>query len=117
MSSIRKWIHNLAEVYESDRRRRDRITTNVPGVLSGRFGAMPVRYVDINKRGAAIQAERALPPHTEVFVRIPELRLMGFAVVRRCSMSDGGFVLGLSFREALVHDPSDDRKASDRPAA
>jgi len=105
MLSARNLIRILNSTLE--RRRRPRLRTDLTAILSGSFGQIHVRAVDLNRTGIGILCDQPMPVGSLVFVRIPECDRMGFAFVRYCTPQAPGFYhCGLQFREPLRRGPS-----------
>ena len=100
MLTVKSWMTKLNALF-ADGRRRPRLKTRFQASLSGSFGSLSVTGSDMNRTGAGVQSESAVPAGSLVFLRIANLGLFGFARVKHCSPSTEGFRLGLEFREPL----------------
>lgn len=102
---LKRWITKLVNLYEDeDGREHVRVPADFEATLTGPFGTLRVTGVDAHRKGAGVQSPMPLEIGTLVFLKIGSLGLMGFAQVRHCSERDGGYLLGLRFREALTRD-------------
>src|SRR4051812_7567972 len=105
MSHAKRWFKKLNQLFESaDARSHIRIPADFQATLAGPFGCLTVTGVDANRDGAGVQSEQPLAEGTLVFLRIADLDLMGFAHVRHYSPREGGYLLGLKFREKLARE-------------
>jgi hypothetical protein len=68
-----------------ERRRNPRLTTQFDATLSASAASIPVRGVNIDRRGACVLCDEPLTPGSMLFLRLDNVRLMGFAYVRHCS--------------------------------
>jgi hypothetical protein len=106
MSNAIGWFAKLAEVYKNDRR-LERLPAEFTGTLTGPFGTICVTGIDLTRNGAGVQSPHEFPLGRLVFLQISDLGLMGFAHVRHCSPRDGGYFLGLEFRDGLSRERRD----------
>ncbi len=104
MFLVRHWFQKVATVYRSDLRRQVRLPANFDAMLNGWFGTLYATAVDVNRNGLGVRSASPLHVNTSVFLRIPELALMGYAKVRHCSERAGAYHIGLKFCAPLAHD-------------
>src|ERR1051325_3980512 len=107
MLNVNDWITKLATVLNlgspvvTDGRRHRRIQTDFAVYLSGPVGYTSARCTDLNHRGMGLLVTAPADVGTLLFLHITEYRLIGFAHVRHCRSTDGGYILGLEFRGKL----------------
>jgi hypothetical protein len=104
MGNVNRWITKLASRMHLDGRRGPRVPTNPVAVLSGPQGTNGVRCVEISRGGATVMVEQPVEVGTLVFLRLPNLGLMGFAHVRHCRAEGEGQRIGLQFRDGLTRE-------------
>ena len=105
------WIWKVADLMgmtaRLERRDRQRLKADFRAVLTGSCGCLQVYGLDASRHGIGVLSLEPLGPGTLVFVRLTELGLAGFAHVRRCAEHpEGGFTLGLQFRDQLSREPN-----------
>lgn len=101
MLNAKRWLAKLAELYQTDGRRHVRLPAEFTATIAGPFGTIRVTGIDAHRHGAGVQATEPLPLGTLTFLRITDLKLVGFAHVRHCSKRGDGYLLGLQFRDGL----------------
>lgn len=111
-SRTSEWIWKVADVLgmtaRLERRDRRRLKANFRAIVSGSCRQLEVRGVDASRRGIGVLSAEAVEEGLLVFVRLMEMGLSGFAHVRRCqAQPQGGFVLGLEFRDELSRERTD----------
>ena len=106
MSQSKRWLPQWNQLFDAlkEARRHMRLPANFHATLSGPFGLLDVRGIDVHRNGAGVKAEQPLQKGTLVYLRITEYDLAGFAHVKHCSEYEGAYRLGLKFREPLVHE-------------
>ena len=106
MSQSKRWLPKWGQLFEAlkEARRHMRLPATFHATLSGPFGLLEVTGIDVHRNGAGVKAEEALAKGTLVYLRIAEYDLAGFAHVKHCSPYEGGYRLGLEFREQLAHE-------------
>lgn len=62
---------------------------------------MAARGINMSKAGALIEAPHPIRVGTVVYLRAPELGLMGEATVRHCTVKGSKFRIGLHFPTPL----------------
>ena len=107
MLRSKRWIAAITEALKEGRH-HVRLPAQFTGMMSGPFGAIHCKGIDLTRNGAGVHSPQELPVGTLVFLRLSDLGLMGFATVRHCSAKDGGYMLGLQFREGLSRERAED---------
>jgi hypothetical protein len=85
--------------------RRERISFKA--VVEGPHapGLIQVSGVDIHEHGALLVSRQPWAPGSVLYVQLKSFRLVGFAVVRHCSLRKAGnYAVGVEFRGRLSHD-------------
>jgi len=86
-----------------ENREEPRLSVNFQVSLSASGPTLPVRGIDVNRKGLGVIAKKPLGLGSQVFVRLEEVGLMGFAYVRHCgARGEEGHHIGLEFRDSLV---------------
>jgi PilZ domain len=106
------WVWKLADALgmtaRLERRDRRRLKADFRAFLTGGCGQLEVRGLDASRQGLGVLSPEAVALGTQLFVRLKDLGLAGFATVRRCSVRpDGQFHLGLEFRGGLSRERSE----------
>jgi len=64
--------------------------------------SMAARGINMSKAGALIEAPQPLAVGTVIYIKAPELSLMGEATVRHCTIKGSKFLIGLHFPNPLT---------------
>jgi len=64
--------------------------------------SMPARGINMSKAGALIEAPQPLAVGSVVYIKAPELSLMGEATVRHCTVKGSKYLIGLHFPNPLT---------------
>ena|SRR2546428_2384136 len=68
----------------------------------GRTRTLRARAVDMSTVGARVESPEPMAPGSFAYLKAPELKLMGSAVVRHCIARGFGYRIGLEFRNPLT---------------
>jgi len=106
MAQSKRWLPQWGQLFEAlkEARRQMRLPAKFHATISGPFGLFDVTGIDVHRNGAGVKAEHPLEKGALVYLRISEYDLAGFAHVKHCSEHEGGYRLGLEFREPLAHE-------------
>jgi len=64
--------------------------------------SMAARGINMSKSGALVEAPQPLAVGSVIYIKAPELGLMGEATVRHCTIKGSKFLIGLHFPNPLT---------------
>ena len=68
---------------------------------AGKTKTLRARALDMSTVGARVESPEPLTPGSFTYLKAPELKLMGSAIVRHCIARGFGYRIGLEFRNPL----------------
>ena len=88
-----------------DQRFQLRVKCGFEGHLSGPFGKIRLRGLDLHDSGAGMMVRQPIAPGSIVFIHFATFQSMGFATVRHCRKAGlWNYVLGVEFRSPLMRE-------------